>query len=399
MSITQRRTSRGGVPPPSSRLSHATTASSNRSVIRLQPIQPPPQPQRLKTPQLPDDVLKDEGAALYVSLFKHNIAKAQRQVHLQHIKAVALDAADQIDVEAVILDEESRRLRVLASIAGSLKSEFDDRAAQIEQLERTLEGDALIGNDPVLRVVREGLLKRQMEHDLLQLEIKRKRQVLLTKRQELEAIQHNISKTEAQAAVHASNTQSQQTTTLSEFLGLQSEQAPSAATKKHLHGDPPLSDRDEWLKALRIRRGDNMFEVFKESHANPLTMLLSPKANFGHRREEAKRTLETIMHLSPVQGATESFSGASEAALFDVEEVAAVSTALEAKMAAQREHLQHRMIVLRDPARLRALDTFQKYEDPRGTFAYVATTPLDLLHKQRMQFLQMFESWGSGDVA
>lgn len=135
-----------------------------------------------------------------------------------------------------------------------------------------------------------------------------------------------------------------------------------------------------------------MFEIFKESHANPLTMLLSPKANFGHRREEAKRTLETMMHLSPVKGSMESFNGAVENALYDVEEVTSISAALVAKIALQKEQVEHRMIVLRDPLRLRALDTFQKYEDPRGTFAYVATTPVDVLQRQRLQFLTMFES-------
>lgn len=354
-------------------------------------------PQRQSTPKLPDDVLSDADASLYVALFKHNIGKAQREMHLQHVKAVALDAVDQIGVESVLLEEERKRLSILASIAGSLKQEFDDRELRVEQLRGILSGDDFATKDPVVRVVRDGLLKRQQEHDAIQMEIQKKRQALLVKQQQLASIRSSIKETEAQAALHAARTQSQQTTTLSEFLGLQGSAGPSALSSQkkahyHPHGTPPLSDREEWLKALRIRRGDNMFEIFKESHANPLTMLLSPKANFGHRREEAKRTLETMMHLSPVKGSMESFNGAVENALYDVEEVTSISAALVAKIASQKEQVEHRMIVLRDPLRLRALDTFQKYEDPRGTFAYVATTPVDVLQRQRLQFLTMFES-------
>jgi hypothetical protein len=385
MSYLYNKTSRGGATS-----SRGATTSSNRSGVRLDPIAP----QRQPTPKLSEDVLCDEEAALYVALFKHNIAKAQREVHLQHIKAVALDAVDQIGVETVLLDEERKRLRILVSIAGSLKQEFDERETRVEQLRNILDSTDFTTKDPVVRVVREGLMKRQHEHDSIQLEIKKKQQALLLKQQELAAIRSTVKATEDQAALHAARTQRQQTTTLSEFLGLQGAGEPSKAHKKTQrgHGTPPISDRDEWLKALRIRRGDNMFEIFKESHANPLTMLLSPKANFGHRREEAKRTLETMTHLSPVKGSMESFNGALENALYDVEEVAAVSSSLVAKIALQKEQVEHHMIVLRDPLRLRALDTFQKYEDPRGTFAYVATTPVDVLQRQRLQFLQMFES-------
>ncbi|CUE72031.1 Hypothetical protein, putative, partial [Bodo saltans] len=129
--MSHNKTSRGGIPSPSSRLSRATTTSSNRSNVKLEPIMPP---QRQSTPKLPDDVLSDADASLYVALFKHNIGKAQREMHLQHVKAVALDAVDQIGVESVLLEEERKRLSILASIAGSLKQEFDDRELRIEQL-------------------------------------------------------------------------------------------------------------------------------------------------------------------------------------------------------------------------------------------------------------------------
>lgn len=371
---------------PLGKLSRSTSSVSSRGL----------QVARQQTPRLPDDVVHDESAATYVSIFNHNVGKAQRTAHLRQIKAVAADAVDQIGVETTLLDEERRHLSVLTSIASSLQKQFEDGEAREAILQRTLDSMAdTADRDPAIRVLRDGLSKRQSERAVVEHDIKRKQLQLDKKHEELSRLRLEIERTEARAAAHASATQRQQTATLSEFLGLQSDQDGDRSKPAHpaaCVGDSFDADKEGWLRSLRIRRGENLYEVFQESHANPLTMLLSPKANFGHRKDEARRMLETIMHLSPVKGSQESYNGASETALFDVTSVAEGTSALEAEVQRQRRRLSQRLLVLKDPQRLRVLDTFQRYEDPRGTIEHVATTPLDVLQKERQQVLQVFES-------
>jgi hypothetical protein len=198
----------------------------------------------------------------------------------------------------------------------------------------------------VLRVLQRGLEKQQEAFDALQREIDRKKELLVMKQKKLSELRSEVQLMEGRAAEHALITQQQQSATLSEFLGLTNGPTMSSQTTsrtaKSSGSDASHATKNEWLKDLRQRHGENLYDVFKPSHANPLTMLLSPKANFGHRRDEARRTLDTISHLSPVKNFQESYNGAAEEALFDVAKVAAASTALEMKIERQRQSVRHR---------------------------------------------------------
>lgn len=336
------------------------------------------------------DVLSDPLADMYVALWKHNRGKWQRSLEVEKTSQVISAAQQQSEIERALHEEEGKRLKVYTDFAKVLLAKLSEGKAREEDLLRRLKSiqtpSALReSTDPVVVALRQTEEKRLFEAKQLSREISRKSKLLIARQREIEALKVQIAEASQRAEEKKQSERAQETTTLAKYLltgdGVPMERSAShetggdatGRTSATLHqATPTLTGEEEWVRNLRLRRGENLNEIFEESHASPLTMLLSPKANFGHRKEETRRMLETIAHMSPVQGTVESFSGAEVEALYDVSQLSSQTSKLEEVITSKLADLEDVKVVHRDHDLLRKLLSYKEFDDPRGTYHYVA---------------------------
>lgn len=382
----------------SGQLSHVTSSLSHvRTLTTVGSSQG-----RSATSALPRDVVADPQSQLYVALWQHNRNKWARALEIERVSRVATHARNELDIETVVQEEEGLRLKVLTGITESLVAEVEDGKRRQDELDKQLgrlDDPSATVNDPVLKSLQSGIAKRQADAQLLRQDIERKRKLLASKRDEVSSLRNQINEALSKAAALRGATE--HTATLSEYLplsenrGEEEESMKDGTPLRKSNGATTCDTQEEWLNSLRRARGEVLGSIFEETNASPLTMLLSAKANIGPYRDAARRMLDTIDHLSPATGVDASFNGAAEHELFDVSAIAKYSTKLEEGLGAHQTKLEMTRLFLNDPDLMRILDTFQRYEDPRGTIPYVTTTPKAVLLKNQQALLQMFEGINS----